>query len=105
MRRLPWVNLQKVFLDGPAAALPGVPDFGLKAVARALGALDPDFVSLWPEDLDEGQQAMVLGWKAYQAAEPPGTDEMMRITKYLEADCRAVWNILRWLRKGRGKNG
>ena len=35
MRRLPWVNLQKVFLDGPAA-IPGAQDFGLKTVARAV---------------------------------------------------------------------
>ena len=100
LRRLPWVNLQKVFLDGPAA-LPGALDFGLKTVARAVGELDPEFKSQWPEDLEAGQQAMLLGWQAYRTADPLKSKELNKVAEYLEVDCQAVWNILRWLRKPR----
>ena len=97
LRRLPWVDLQKVFLDGPVA-LPGALDYGLKSVAKALGEFDPQFMTHWLAGFDEGLQAMVMGWKAYQAADPLQTQEMRTLTGYLEADCKALWNILRWLR-------
>ena len=97
LRRLPWFDLQKVFLDGPIA-LPAALDYGLKSVAKALGEFDPQFTTQWPEGFDEGLQAMVMGWKAYQAANPLQTQEMRALTEYLEADCKALWNILRWLR-------
>jgi uncharacterized protein len=96
-RGLPWVDLQKVFLDGPAA-LPGALDYGLKSVAKALGEFDPQYQTQWPEGFDEGVQVMVMGWKAYLTADPLQTQEMRTLTGYLEADCQALWNILRWLR-------
>jgi hypothetical protein len=97
LRKLPWVNLQKVFLDGPAA-LPDALDFGLKSVAKALGKIDPNLRPLWSEDLEEGQLAMLMGWKAYHMANLLETREMKELVKYLEADCNALWKILRWLR-------
>ena len=96
-RYLPWVDLQKVFLNGPAA-LPGAWKFGLKAVASALGALEPVFETRWPGDLDAGLQAMVMGWRAYEEAEPWRSREMGHLREYLGADCQALWQILRWLR-------
>jgi uncharacterized protein len=101
LRRLPWVDLQKVFLNGPAA-LPGAWGFGLKAVASALGALAPAYEVVWPGDLDAGLQAMVMGWRAYEVAKPLETREMELVREYLETDCLALWQILRWLRS-RGK--
>lgn len=94
---LPWFDLQKVFLDGPAA-VPGAWNFGLKSVAKALCDLDPIFGTAWPADLDVGLQAMVMGWRAYEAGDPMETEEMRLLRKYLDADCRALWQVLRWLR-------
>jgi uncharacterized protein len=67
-------------------------------VAKALGDLAPDFATHWPGDLDKGLTAMVMGWEAYQSPDPAATEEMGLLTQYLEADCQALWNILRWLR-------
>lgn len=98
LRNLPWVDLQKVFLEG-AAAVPGAWDFGLKSVARALGEYDPVYAVQWPGELDEGLQVMVLGWEAYKSATPLDTYEMNAIQEYLETDCKALCKILRWLRR------
>jgi uncharacterized protein len=99
IRRLPWFDVQKVLLDGPAA-LPGAWDYGLKTVAKALGDLDPAFGTEWPADLDVGLQAMVMGWRAYETGDPMNSEEMELLRRYLEADCQALWRILRWLRAG-----
>jgi uncharacterized protein len=99
LRGLPWVDLQKPFLDGPGG-VPGAWSYGLKAVAGALGELHPEYATQWPGDLDQGLRAMVMGWQAYQSPEPAASEEMQVITQYLEADCQALWNILRWLRTG-----
>jgi len=96
LRRLPWCDLQQVFLEGPAA-LPGAWGFGLKKVARALGALNPAWSTHWPEDLDVGSHAMVMAWRAYQTAEPARSAEIGLIKRYLEADCTALRQILGWL--------
>jgi hypothetical protein len=97
LRQLPWCDLQTVLLDAPAA-LPGAWGYGLKAVAGALGDLDPAYRTEWPASLDVGLQAMVMGWRAYQAADPTTSEEMGLIKRYLEADCVALRQILRWLR-------
>ena len=100
LRRLPWCDLQQVFLDGPAA-LPGAWGFGLKEVVNALGALDPAWSTHWPADLDAGAHAMVMAWRAYQTAEPSRSEEIGLIKRYLEADCCALRQILGWLRATR----
>lgn len=97
LRNLPWLDLSKVFLDGPGA-IPGIWDFGLKAMARALCEYDPRYSIVWPGDLDKGLRVMVMGWKAYQSASPLDTYEMDTIRRYLETDCKALYEILRWLR-------
>lgn len=97
LRRLPWYDLQRGFLQGPIG-LPGLWNYQLKAVSKAIGRLRPDLAPRWPGDLDQGLRAMVMGWKAYQAPQPLESAEMKTIAQYLEADCRAVWGILAWLR-------
>ena len=97
LRHLPWVDLEKAFLDGPAA-LPGALGFGLKPTAAALTALDPEYGVEWPGDLDDGLGAAVMGWQAYSKDNPLGTEEMKVLRDYLQADCKAVRQILRWLR-------
>jgi uncharacterized protein len=97
LNRLPWQDLQKVFLDGPAA-LPGALDFGLKTVARALGDLDTHFTPQWSQDLDAGQQVIVMAWQAYSTPNPLESEQFKLLSGYLEADCKALWQILSWLR-------
>jgi hypothetical protein len=67
-------------------------------MARALSVLDPEFSVEWPEELDEGLRVMVMGWQAYQNLRPLETYEMDTIRQYLEIDCKALWQILRYLR-------
>jgi hypothetical protein len=88
----------KVFTNGPTA-VPGAWDFGLKDIAKALGTIDSDFATRWPEGLDQGQLAMVMGWKAYQAPQPLKSVEFDLLRQYLEQDCAALQRILAWLRK------
>jgi uncharacterized protein len=97
LQRLPWFDLQKEFLRGPIG-LPGSWNYRLKDVSRAIHRLCPHLDLQWPGDLDQGLQAMVMGWKAYQAPNAAESPEMATIEQYLEADCRALWGILNWLR-------
>jgi uncharacterized protein len=97
LRKLPWVDLQKAFLDGPGA-IPGSWDFGLKSMAKALSEYDPQYAAVWPGELDEGLRVMVMGWGAYQDPQPLETYELQAISQYLETDCKALWQILGWLR-------
>jgi uncharacterized protein len=97
LRKLPWQDIQKVFRNGPCS-VPGEWSFGLKEVAKALGEFNPDFETHWPGDLDAGLRAMVMGWRAYEGPNPLESEEMDTLKLYLEADCKALWNILRWLR-------
>lgn len=97
LRHLPWLDLQKIFLDSPCS-VPGAWNYGLKEVAKALGALNPEFDLQWPGNLDEGLPAMVMGWKAYEGSDPLRTQEMNTLSRYLEADCMALRNVLKWMR-------
>lgn len=96
---LPWYDMQKVFLNGPSS-IPGAWDYGLKEVAKSLGKLYPEYDPQWPGELGEGLRAMVMGWRAYENEKPLETQEISIIIQYLEADCKALWNVLRWIRSG-----
>ena len=95
--RLPWHDLSKTFSDTPIG-MPGAWKYGLKDIVGALARYDNDFDPKWPDDLFSGSEAMVLGWEAYTKANPLETMEMAEITAYLEADCQAMRQALRWLR-------
>lgn len=97
LRTLPWFDLQKPFLEGPAA-LPEAWEYDLKGVTKALGKLHPEIGVKWPEGLEEGLRAMVMGWRAYTTPEPPKSREMAVLNTYLEIDCLALFSVLRWLR-------
>jgi uncharacterized protein len=103
LRSLPWVDLYEVFLDGPIA-LPGAWTYKLKHVTKALADLYPELELTWPGNLDQGLRAMVMGWSAYQTPNPLESREMMTLTEYLEADCKALWGILKWMRSRGGKD-
>lgn len=97
LRHLPLVDLQKNFLETPCC-IPGELSFDLKETAKKLGTLVPDLDPHWPGHLDEGTKAMVMGWKSYHGGDIDKSDEIKILTPYLEADCRAVRNILCWMR-------
>lgn len=97
LRHLPWNDLQKVFLNGPVA-LPGALVYGLKEVAAAVGTCVPAYATHWPEDINQGLRAMVMGWKAYSQPNPLETSEFQLLQEYLGSDCTALHNILSWLR-------
>jgi uncharacterized protein len=97
LRNLPWFDLQKPFLEGPAA-LPDAWGYGLKEIAKALGKLRPEIGVNWPEGLEEGLRAMVMGWHAYAKPKPLESTEMAVLNTYLEIDCMALFSVLRWLR-------
>jgi uncharacterized protein len=97
VRGLPWYDLQQVFLNGPAA-LPGALAYGLKEIAAAAGRCDPRYATHWPDELDQGLNAMVLGWTAYRQPSPMQSPELALLHAYLEADCAALRNVLNWLR-------
>lgn len=96
-RNLSWVDLQKPFLDGPGA-LPGALAFGLKHIANALSSIAPEYSVAWPGELDDGLKAAVMGWRAYEDSAPLETEEMRILREYLTTDCKALWQVLRWLR-------
>ena len=97
IKKLPWYDLQKAFLDSPCG-IPGAWDYSLKHVAKSLGKYNPEYDTPWPGDLDKGLRAMIMGWRAYMNSDPLQSEEMNLLIKYLEADCLALLNILRWMR-------
>ena len=97
LRRLPLVDLQKNFIETPCC-VPGELSFDLKGTAKNLGKLVPELDPHWPGSLDEGTKAMVMGWKGYHGGDINQSEEIKLLTPYLEADCRAVCNVLRWMR-------
>lgn len=93
LRKLPWYDLQKeVFLAEPIG-VPGAWSFGLKEVVAALGLVE------WPGSLDDGLRASVAGWKAYRTGKPSESADMQIVIQYNEVDCRALHELVRWLRR------
>jgi uncharacterized protein len=97
LRGLPWCDLERRVIEH-ACALPGAWGYSLKGVAQALAAYSPAHTCHWPPGMSDGKQAQLLGWHAYRSPDPLRCREMQLLGAYLEADCRAVWTILNWLR-------
>lgn len=96
LRTLPWYDLQKeVFLSEPVG-VPGAFAYGIKEVVYALGLVE------WPGDLDDGLRASVAGWKAYRTSQPLESDHMTIVQQYNEVDCKALYELVRWLRRPTG---
>ena len=97
LNNMEFIDLQQTFKNN-SIAFPGAKSFGLKNMAKALGEFNSSFETQWPEDLDAGSDAMVMGWEAYKNNNPEKSNEIALIQKYLKIDCLALWNILKALR-------
>lgn len=92
LRSLPWYDIQKeIFLKEPIG-VPGTLKYGLKGVATALGLVE------WLGNVADGLGASVAGWKAYEEASPLASPHMKIVREYNEVDCRALLEIVKWLR-------
>lgn len=92
LRSLPWFDIEEeVFLKEPIG-IPGTFKYGLKGVATALELVD------WPGSVADGLGAMAAGWQAYEEAVPSESPHMEIIREYNEVDCRALYEVVRWLR-------
>lgn len=101
---LPWVDLRESFLVGPTA-FPGQWDFTLKSVSKALGRLSPEHRVDYPDNLQNGSDAMVMALRAYQrGGDVLASPEIKLVSEYLEVDCKTLWQILRWLRASVQRN-
>lgn len=98
LRRLPLVDLQRVYLSA-GCAIPNVWSAGLKAVAHGLGVVEPCRTTEWPVEMTQGASPMVLGWQAYAADDPHSSEQMRYLKTYLEMDCKALWRVLVWMRQ------
>lgn len=94
---LPWLDLRQAILDIPIG-LPGAWNFGLKSIAYALAVHAPDYGIKWPDGLGDGASAAVVGWRMYESLDALRTREYDLLSKYLEADCKAMERALAWMR-------
>ncbi len=95
---LPWYDLlDKVFYEVPIG-IPGAWKYDLKEVSNALSAYSEKHANCWPEGLNSGQAAQVALWDGYAQERPLESEQFALVARYLEADVRALWCILNWLR-------
>lgn len=95
---LPWFDVLEKVMHAVPIGIPGAYKFGLKEVSTALGTYSEEHRVTWPEGLSYGSSAQVAGWEAYQHKDPLQTTEMQLLACYLEADCKALWSLLKWSR-------
>lgn len=97
-----WFDLLRKVVRAEPVVVRGAMGFGLKAVARALhkhGLIE----SLWNDSILDGMGAMVGAWRCGAEAAERGvrladTELMGEIRAYNEVDCKALMEILRYLR-------
>ena len=100
---LGWYDFQMRAMRGEPVTVRGALGFGLKAVAKAMhthGLIETD----WPDNQVDGLGAMVGAWRCDAEAREQGTsmaDEplMKEIARYNEVDCKAMMDIIRYLRE------
>lgn len=105
-----WVNFLDVMYDEPVVIKDAL-SFGLKAIVRAMRKnelIKSNYDTLHWQGLD-GLQAMIRTAKLDQQAKEAGVDltempETKRIIDYNEVDCRAVQEIIEYLRNNHGSD-
>lgn len=93
-----FIDMREIFHAGNVA-IPGALDYGLKTVAKALSTYNDHYACEWPDDgVMDGAAAMACGFEMLSQPQPRETPEYKDLCAYLEIDCRALNQILRWLR-------
>ena len=103
--RLPWFDALERVIQPGNVVIKGQWGFGLKTVAKAMHAAGL-IETTWDEGPGDGMGAMVGAIRCDAEAARTGgsmrTDQLMiDIGKYNEVDCRAMAEIIRWLRANR----
>lgn len=98
-----WFDLLRKVVRAEPVVVRGAMGFGLKPVARAFHEHGLIKTS-WGDSKVDGMGAMVGAWRCDAEAEERGvrladTDLMGEIRAYNEVDCKALMEILRYLRK------
>ncbi len=103
LRKMKWLDFCEVFVKEPIV-INGAKKFGLKVVANAMyahGMISTKWNSSGPSD---GLSAMISATEYYRRVESQRTSRQdiqmfNQIIEYNEVDCKALWDIVRYLRK------
>lgn len=102
---IPWFDFLGRVVRATPVAVRGAFGFGLKSVARAMHAAGL-IETVWGDGPADGLGVMVGAWwcdaEAGRLGRPMADLELMReIARYNEVDCRAMAEVVRWLRQNR----
>jgi hypothetical protein len=104
-RDLPWFDVLERVIRAEPVAVSGAFNFSLKSVAKAMHAAG-FIATVWTDGPTDGLGAMVATWAAAREATVAGSPLsahplMVEIARYNEVDCRAMSEIVAWLRANR----
>lgn len=102
---LPWFDFLAIVARAAPVTITGAFDFGLKSIAKAMRELGL-IETAWEDGPTDGLGAMVGAWWCdAEAARVGGSirelEVMQGIERYNEVDCRAMSEVVRWLRENR----
>jgi hypothetical protein len=102
---LPWFDVLDQVIRAEPVAVTGSFNFGLKSVAKAMQAAGLT-TTVWSDGPTDGLGAMVGTWfaarESRRAGCPLSTHPLIvEIARYNEIDCRAIAEVLFWLRAHR----
>lgn len=102
---LPWFDILERVVRAEPVAVTRAFNFGLKSIAKAMHAAG-FIVTTWSDGPTDGLGAMIGTWAAAREAASAGTPLsshplMVEIGLYNEVDCRAMAEVLGWLRENR----
>jgi len=101
-KNLPWFDFLKVMKDEPIVVKDAF-GFGLKAIAKNLEKHDLT-TTTWEDGPTDGLGAMVGAWHCDRISRKQGidmieTEIMQGIRKYNIIDCKAMWDLINYLRE------
>ena len=91
-----WIDMCKIFKD-EKIIIKNCFGFGLKEITKnmkELGMINTELES----ECSNGMMAMLKAWKCYSLRNPVSSPIMKDIEKYNEFDCKAIYDILNYLR-------
>lgn len=95
--KLNWIDMSKIFREEPIT-IKGCFGFGLKQIANKMkeyGMID----TILESECSNGMMAMIKAWKCYNNMSDPKNSPIMKdIEKYNEFDCKALFDIMKYIR-------